>query len=461
MLKSIFLLIIPLSAFSQISKNIDLLFHWDDTTLAGSSQYDNTYNEIWGVAINGREYAIIGSTAGTHIFDVTDPVNSYLADFVPGAAQGSDIVHRDYDDYKGYLYMVCDEGASTLQIADLSYLPDSVKVVYDSDALFKTSHNTYIDTAKAKLYVCGPRDNTSLYSMFVYSLKDPVNPKFIYTYTGTSYVHDCYVRNDTAYLNAGNDGLRIVDFSDTINYVTLGSLTAYPDQGYNHSGWLSDNGKYYIFCDETAGKDLKIYDVSDPSNLKLMDTFNSGTDTNAIVHNVLIKGDFAYCSYYLDGARIFFIGDPTNVVQTGYYDTYPENDYINLFKGSWGVFPHLPSGILLASDMQYGLFVMDPLSALNEIRETEKAQIDIDVYPNPFTDKIFLTGLSSDDPFNKAEIFSIDGKKISESIFEITQNVVYMVIPEPIANGLFFLKITTRNNIFVKKMVKVTHPQYQ
>ena len=58
---------------AQDSLNCSLLFHWDDEDLIGSFAYDNTYNEIWGVAQDDREYAIIGSTAGTHIFDVTNP----------------------------------------------------------------------------------------------------------------------------------------------------------------------------------------------------------------------------------------------------------------------------------------------------------------------------------------------------------------------------------------------------
>ena len=47
---------------AQISENVDLLFNWNEDTLVGSSAYDNVYNEIWGVVINDREYAIIGST---------------------------------------------------------------------------------------------------------------------------------------------------------------------------------------------------------------------------------------------------------------------------------------------------------------------------------------------------------------------------------------------------------------
>lgn len=71
----------------------------------------------------------IDSTLGTHIFDVTDPVNSTEVAFIQGAATG--VIHRDYKDYQGYLYAVADEGPSTLQIIDLNSLPNSAPLVYD------------------------------------------------------------------------------------------------------------------------------------------------------------------------------------------------------------------------------------------------------------------------------------------------------------------------------------------
>ena len=46
------------------------------------------------------------------------------------------LYHRDYHDYQAYLYAVSDEGASSLQIIDMSTLPDSVSLVYDSSDLF-------------------------------------------------------------------------------------------------------------------------------------------------------------------------------------------------------------------------------------------------------------------------------------------------------------------------------------
>ena len=118
-----FILIVAI-ALICISSNAQqtgtLLYNWQDTTLMGSWAYNNTYNECWGLEVNGSEIAIIGSTDGTHFFDVTDPANATQVAYVAGAYQGGGVIHRDYHDFQGYLYVVCDEGSSsTLQIIDI------------------------------------------------------------------------------------------------------------------------------------------------------------------------------------------------------------------------------------------------------------------------------------------------------------------------------------------------------
>ena len=69
---------------------------------------------------------------------------SRLVAFVAGAFQGSGVVHRDFFSMDNYLYGVCDQGSSTLQIIDLTNLPISVSLVYNSDSLISTSHNLFI-----------------------------------------------------------------------------------------------------------------------------------------------------------------------------------------------------------------------------------------------------------------------------------------------------------------------------
>jgi len=355
----LFLLCIS-NAYTQDSLNVSLVYHWEDTTLVPAAPFNNTYNEIWGLNIGNREYAVLGSTAGTHIFDITDPLNVDPPVFIPGASQGTKIIHRDFHDHNGYLYIVSDENQgngifSTLQIADLSFLPASAPLVYDSNTLFSRSHNIFIDEASGRLYTCGGDNNNGLR---VFSLANPELPVELVNFTTPGGVHDVFVRNDTAYVNMGNLGLFIYDMSTITSPTLIGSLTSYPDQGYNHSGWLTENGNVYAFADETLGMDVKICDVSNLANINVLSQINSSVDSNSIAHNLIINGDYLYLSYYYDGLQIFDISDPANPFRTGYYDTYSLPNMAS-YKGAWGVYPFLASGLVLISDMQSGLYVLD------------------------------------------------------------------------------------------------------
>lgn len=436
-----------LSLFSQDSLNVRVLFNWQDSTLSKSTLYNNAYNEVWGYAKNGREYAIIGTTRGTHFFDITTPSTPVLVDFVQGRDTGKLIVHRDYHDYKGYLYMVTDEGNGSMQIVDLSFLPDSVSLVYDQDTAIKLSHNIFIDSAKGKLYSCGG-GNSRKFSVF--SLSNPLSPQLLYRCerdiswwnstvggSGAGYVHDAFARNDTVYCNAGN-GLFIVDFSSTP--VLLGSLTSYPDIGYNHSGWLNENGTIYAMGDETHGKKLKMLDVSNPSSIQFLDTVGINGDNNAILHNQIIVGDFVYVAYYYNGVYIYDIKNPSNPILVGYYDTSKEFNYRS-FKGCWGIYPYLPSGLLLASDMQEGLFVMDVSAAivgLSELQEKERFK----VYPNPVNDRLFLTGLSNFNEQYTLELLDVNGKLIYKTYFTNEfLGKTEIDLPTQISNGVYVVNI--------------------
>ena len=258
-----------------------LLGRWYEDTLVGSSAYDNTYNEVWGFAVEGHEYAIIGSTAGTHFIEVTDPTQPTEVFFFAGKAQGKSIVHRDYETYNGFIYAVCDEGQSSLQIIDIRQMPDTAFVVYDSNNLVNRSHNIEIDTSQGMLYTFATSGGSGGFSaMRVYDLADPANPALIGAYNTfgditAGHVHDGYVRNGLAFLNCGYDGLAIVDFTDPANPVALGTLPDYPAKGYNHSGWGDESGDYYYLADENHATPMKVLDVSDPTEIKVLGTFDA------------------------------------------------------------------------------------------------------------------------------------------------------------------------------------------
>jgi len=349
---------------AQDSLNISVSYNdfIDTLTVNYNGSY---YSECWGFQHNDKDYAVISSTAGAHFYDVTDASNSSHVAFEAGDLQGYLANWRDYHDYKNYLYAVSDVYGGSLQIIDFTELPINVNKVYDSKDLIETAHNIFIDTAKARLYACGgDRANGSSFDLAIYDISEPENPVHLLDYNDVGYIHDCFVRNDTAYLEAPNaQAMYVINFADTANIQILGSINYYTDMGYTHSGWLTDDGNYYILQDETVGSQIKILDVSDLTDIEEIDVFGSYTSPTSMAHNVIIRGNFAYVSYYNDGVHIFDISDPHNVVQAGYYDTYSLPDTIN-YRGVWGVYP-FADGKVIASDRQSGLYVFDANSALN------------------------------------------------------------------------------------------------
>ncbi len=457
------------SLFSFAQTEATLLGTWSNSSLIGSAAFDNTYNEIWGYASNGKEYAIIGSTAGTHFIDVTNPNQPTELFLIPGADNGANIIHRDYHDLDGYLYVVCDEGQSTLQIMDLRYLPERVDVLYDSNELLRRSHNIFIDEENKRLYALiaggGP---SSFDAMRVYDISNPLDPILLSqnnSIEGFSFsqVHDGYIRDNIAYLNLGPGGFCIADFTNPAAPKLLGSLTDYPQSGYNHSGWLSNDGNYYYMADETWGTDMKVLDVSDPSDIQITNFIDAGNPAStSIPHNQVVACDYLYVSYYYDGLQVYDISDPSAPVRSHFYETSNEPDAQN-YKGAWGVYPFLPSGNVLVADMQEGLFVFQAIDLdCSEDRssyqnifivstdEIEQAS-DVSITPNPASEAINVQIQSYVGTELLLEIFDLNGKLLvkhlengSASNFDISIN--------HLPKGLYTIRV---NGKISQKLVKL------
>ena len=367
-----------LQSFAQTSQNMNLHSNWRDPN---PNVY---YNDIWGYAANGREYAIIGSNEATNFIDVTNPASPVLIKKALGA--NTNTIWRDFKTYSHYAYTVGDgNNLHSLQIFDLQYLPDSVHKVYDNNAISQSAHTIFIDNGK--LYLVSNVRNGVNQAVDVYSLANPVAPTFLGSLQSTFFndMHAIFVKNDTAYCSAGWPGFVMYNVANINNPVLISSLTTYPGQGYNHSTWVSRNSKKMIMTDEIpAGLPVKLYDISDPANPVYKSSFTS--NPAATPHNTFIVGnEYAVLSFYHDGVQVFDISNPMNVTRIGYYDTYPNNPgNYNGFVGCWGVYPFLPSGNIIASDITYGLFVLSaPYANVNGIKDGLKNDRTFSVYPNP------------------------------------------------------------------------------
>jgi choice-of-anchor B domain-containing protein len=428
------------------SKNIELLSNWKDE-IFDYSGLDAHYNSVWGWydATKKREYAILGGKNGTYFIEVTNPKNPILRDYVKG--KQSNCIWREYKSYKNYAYLISDDAPpNSFQIVDMSYLPDSVNVVYDSNDIFETAHTLYID--KDILYCAHVRqkDGTKA-SMAAYSLENPEKPKLLRTlnedYPFIKTVHDMFVRNDTIYASAGFQGLYIFKLTEDNRFLMLGSITSYTQAGYNHSSWLTPDGKTLVFCDEVPeALPVKIADVSDITDIKITADFVS--NPGATAHNPYIVGEkYLILAYYQDGIQIYDIGNPYTPVRTAYFDTHPQNennyDVGKNYNGCWGAYPFLPSGNLLASDRQNGLFVLD--AGLKALIKPLKP-FEFKIYPNPFNDKFTIQLPDTLEQIN-VSVTDFSGKILfKETIFLDGVNYFDLTMKSTLSNGIYYLNIT-------------------
>jgi choice-of-anchor B domain-containing protein len=322
------------------------------TTLFGSLNPDGNggrYSAIWGyTAPDGREYALLGGFRGTHIIDITTSPVKEVA-FIDGPDNG----WREMKTYGRYAYVVS-EGGSGLQIIDLSNLPTSASLVREDTRFFTSGHT--ISQEGNFVYVNGSDPGAGVNGgtlIFDVSL-DPTLPSLVGRWS-ERYVHDATIRRDTMWAAAIENGRLDVVYlgADRTNPRFVADIT-YPGAG-THNADLTTDGHYVMTTDEVGStrKSLKVWDVSDMGNIRKVADYTH--NPNEIIHNVHTKGDLAFVSWYTAGTRIIDISVPTDPIEVGYYDTFDGS--MNTYAGNWGTYPYFPSGKIISSDMQTGLYV--------------------------------------------------------------------------------------------------------
>jgi choice-of-anchor B domain-containing protein len=432
-MKYVFCFLIVVSAgriFSQDKFNVLLLDVWNDTTISIAVE-EARYSDLWSFKANGDDYIAVGSSEGLEVLQVKNKkLNRVIR--AAGAFQGYTVVHRDYKTYQNYLYAVCDEGASTLQIYDTQYLPDSLPKVYDSNAFFTICHNIFIDTLTAKLYCCGP-NNTG---MKIVDITNPEMPVLDFDFNNVTYVHDCYVSNDTAFLNCGTQGLHVYDFSGTVP-IQIGLIDFYADQGYNHSGWMSPDKTKYSFIDESLGTKVKLCYLENYSMLQVDELYAPQQYGDYTPHNVILLNKTAFVAYYNLGLRIYDISSAP-IKEIAAYDTFePETNYT--LNGAWGIALIEAENMVLICDRQNGIFLFEfPIDLL------ENGAEEGSVVSHPFIDE--NSRIIARDYFNqeglKFSIYTASGQGVFNQ--ESIRN--WMNIPLSLSVGTYLYAIYDSKN---------------
>jgi len=345
-------------------------------------------SDIWGYddPQNGHEIAIVGRVDGTSFVDITDASHPvYLGELLKTAGSPGSF-WREIKTYKHYAFIVSDGARNHgMQIFDLDRLRGVTKPqTYTEDAHYGLAHSVHdiaADTASGFLYLTGSNSGGEMCGggLHMVDVRDPLHPKFAGCFSdpqtgrqGTGYTHDaqCVVYHGPTAKYQGRQicfgwnetHLSIADVTDKTHPVAISRAT-YPNVGYAHQGWLTDDQRYAYEDDEldeiqglVDGTRTLIWDVSDLENPVLAGQYiskNKATD-----HNLWLVGNTMYQSNYVSGLRVLDITDRLHPKEVGFFDTHPVGPDEPGFEGTWGNYPFFKSGVVAVSSMTEGLFVL-------------------------------------------------------------------------------------------------------
>jgi choice-of-anchor B domain-containing protein len=315
----------------------------------GAVTPNNNYAGIWGMVVNGREYAIVPTRTGTLFYDCHDPRNPVEVGFISGPTTSGQYFWREAQSYGTWVYVSSEHGAT--QVIDMS-TPTAPRL---AGSFGGNAHTVTIDQARGHLWANGGAGNgCRIYNLNV----NPASPTLLRTYN-PAYVHDSYVVRNHAYLGHIFGGtMRIVNATNISSITTLSNT---PTPGaFTHNVWTNDFDTVAITADENNGGCMTVYDITNKSAPAQRAVWCS--PNGATVHNVFMKGEVAHFSAYSDGYWAIDLSVPTQPRVVAHFDTtsLTGNDY----HGCWGCYPFQPSGVVYLTDMQNGFFIVEPTAGV-------------------------------------------------------------------------------------------------
>lgn len=463
-------LLVLISLFTFDSTNIySQLANQNMTLLANRNQHPGTggglYSAIWGYrAPNGREYAILGCYGGTAFVEVTDTTNIVERDFVPSASNNN---WREMKVFGNYCYVVSEASNSRVQIIDMSYLPDSVRLVGVSNMPSHTTTHT-ISQEGPYLYLNGCNSSFGEGTVIV-DISNPTTLVKRGSWNG-EYVHDSRILRDTIWAaniydasNGGTGSIYIINATNKDNPVLINSWVNNPTPG-PHNLAITGDRKYALVTDEIptpSPRVLKIWNIQNLNNVTFVTQWQpTGIAPNpgSVVHNVEIYGNYALIAHYSAGVRLVDISNPAAPTEVAWYDTYTNNNNQN-YNGCWGVFM-FPSGKIVASDRQTGLYVLrTSVNVLTGMSGNQEIPTSFELkqnYPNPFNPSTRIEYNLSKASYVSLKVYDVTGKQVAvlADKYQLAGNHVVSYDAGRLTSGVYFYTLRTDNGFTeTKRMV--------
>ncbi len=368
--------------------DVDLLSFLPTTEIGGGRGVET--NDVWGWTDpeSGIEYALVGMSHATAFIDISDPINPVFLGTLMKTDGSPASTWRDIKVYKNHAYIVSDNaGAHGMQVFDLTQLREvqNAPVQFEETARYDgifSAHNVVINEESGFAYSVGSSSGgeTCGGGLHMIDIRQPDRPTFagcfsdITTgYSQTGYTHDAqcvtYKGPDTDHagkevcFGANETALSIADVTDKANPVAI-AVATYPNVGYAHQGWLTEDHRYFFLDDEgdefnesfglTKTRTM-VWDMSDLDDPVLVTEYMGETFTSD--HNLYVKGDLMYQSNYVSGLRIVDVSDPENPREVAFFDTVPYDESPG-FNGSWSNYPFFESGTIVVTSGKEGVFFL-------------------------------------------------------------------------------------------------------
>jgi len=343
-------------------------------------------NDIWGWTdpLTGEEYAILGMFNGTAFVHIDDHGHPTFLGRLPTRTVNSS--WRDIKVYLNHAYIVSEAVGHGMQIFDLTRLrdvdPALAPITFAADlnyGRFGSAHNIAINEDTGYAYAVGAA--SCLGGLHMINIFFPKLPQFAGCYSQDRYTHDAqcvlYHGPDEDYqgreicFNSNEDTVTIVDVTDK-SAPQLIARAPYFSSAYTHQGWLTEDHAYFLLDDELDERRFGIETRTFVWDMTDLDApFVSGVhraETPSIDHNQYVVGNHVFQANYRSGIRILRLGDLSEgeMTEVAYFDTTPADD-LPLFSGTWSVYPFFESGLIIASDIHRGLYILHPhLDAIPE-----------------------------------------------------------------------------------------------
>lgn len=280
-----------------------------------------------GIAYNINirlNHAYLSNSVGFEVINIGNPFSvAHVSSYFSGWRAGQLLISDNY------VYV----GSSGFKVIDISdpTQPEWIGSYLDDTTIrdMEKFGNLLIVSAGGSNQL----DQVETGGLFIFDASDPANLVMLnfYDVPGEDFNHEIVVFDEHLYFVESVNTFTILDLSDTINPLPIGSFTS--------SGQIAhmtiDDYKAYVvdiaFRDSTEPKVLRVIDVTNLANPVQVGIYEPSREPVS----VLVSGHYAYLLTWdsnqrIGGVEILDISDPENILLVGFFDS--KNQPVGIIK---------------------------------------------------------------------------------------------------------------------------------